>query len=253
MAVQLLNKTSEWTPGLKAGYLKMTMLDPHPASNSRPGPQYSVSNGLLGEIARGEINAFQSKAKDPPVFVPADVQDAEVFYQHTPVQVSGGSNHGIYNLWGQVPVLGNASYFNLTAPGISHAGKFGVQNWYEDNVVPTLGTGDSFVHTDTLTAAQGTLTPAGGDPALRMTVAYTGTAAPSATIRIYAAPGGKSKLTEVGHTVAGANGSWALTTSPLTLGRYRVVAESSAPIGPRGKPPTMKPTVWPGPLTVAPD
>jgi hypothetical protein len=252
MAVQLLNRTGAWTPGLKAGYLKMTMLDPHPANNGGSTPQYSVSNGLLGVIARDEINAFQSKAKDPPVFVPANVQDAEVFYQHTPVDQSGGSNHGIYNLWGRVPVLGAASYFNLTAPGISHSGKFGVQNWYEDNVVPTLGSGGAFVQTDTLTAAQGTVTAAGAAPGVQFTVDYTGDAAPGATVRLYAAPMGKSKLTEVGHTTAGADGSWALTTAPLGLGRYRVVAQSSAPVGPRGRPATMKPTAWPGTLTVAP-
>ena len=141
--IQLLNKNNAWTAGLSAGYLKVTMLDPHAANNGVHGQQYSVSNGLLGQIARMEIDAFQSKAKDPAVVVPPNVQDAEVFYQHSPVAKSGGSNDGIYNLWGQVPVHGPASYFNLTANGISHSGKFGVQNWYEDNVVPTLGTGAS--------------------------------------------------------------------------------------------------------------
>jgi hypothetical protein len=252
MAVQLLNKTNQWTPGLKAAYLKMTILDPHPANNSRPGPQYSVSNGILGAIARGEINAFQSKAKDPPAFVPSNVQDAEVFYQHTPVHESGGSNHGMYNLWGQVPVLGPASYFNVTAPGISHSGKFGVQNWYEANVVPTLATGASFVQTDTLTAAQGPVMPAGAAPGVRFTVDYSGKAAPGATVRLYAVPTGQSRLTKVGQTIAGPNGAWGLSTTPLALGRYRVVAQSDAPAGPRGRPATMKPTTWPGTLTVAP-
>ena len=176
-AIQLLNKHNAWTPGLKAGYLKVTMLDPHAANNGVRGQQYSVSNGLLGAVARGEINAFQSKAKDPAVVVPSNVQDAEVFYQHTPVAKSGGSNDGVYNLWGQVPVHGPASYFNLTAPGISHAGKFGVFNWYEDNVVPTLGTDAPFVQTDTLAAAEVSETAAGAG---REKVEYTGTAGPGA-------------------------------------------------------------------------
>jgi hypothetical protein len=250
-AIQLLNRNGEWTSGLKAGYLKVTMLDPHPANNGRPGPQYSVSNGLLGVIARGEINAFQSKAKDPGVFVPANVQDAEVFYQHTPVRLSGDSNHGIYNLWGQVPVEGPASYFDLTARGISHSDHFGVQNWYQDNVVPTLGVGAPFVQADTLTVAQGTVTPAGAAPGVQMTVAYSGTAAPGASVRLYAAPVGQSMLTEVGHTVTTSAGTWAMQTSPLALGRYRVVAQAGAPVGPRGRAATMKPTAWPGTLTVA--
>jgi hypothetical protein len=251
MAIQLLNKTGQWPANLQAGYLKVTMLDPHPANNGRPGQQYSVSNGLLGTIAREEINAFQSKAKDPPVYVPPNVQDAEVFYQHTPVRLSGGSNHGIYNLWGQVPVHGAANYFNLTARGISHSGKFGVQNWYQANVVPTLGSGESFVHADTLTAAQGAETPAGAAPGVRMTVDYSGKAAPGATVHLYAAPTGETKLKPVGQTTAGPSGAWALTTSPLALGRYRVVAEANAPVGPRGGPATMKPVAWPGTLIVA--
>src|SRR5262249_7347562 len=149
------------------------------------GQQYSVSNGLLGQIARGEINAFQSKAKDPAVVVPPNVQDAEVFYQHTPVALSGGSNHGIYNLWGQVPVHGPATYFNLTAKGISHGGKFGVQDWYRVNVVPTLGEGAPFVQADTLTASEVSATGAGR----RQRMEYAGTAGPGATVRLFAAAG----------------------------------------------------------------
>ena len=71
---------------LKAGYIKMTMLDPHAANNGVLGPQYSVGEGPLGWLAKQEINAYQSKAQDPPVIVPPNVQDAEVFYQHTPVR-----------------------------------------------------------------------------------------------------------------------------------------------------------------------
>src|SRR5262249_18387767 len=134
-----------WPANLQAGYLKVTMLDPHAANNNVPGKQYSVSNGLLGYIARSEINAYQSKPKDPLPVVPPNVQDAEVFYQHTPVRETFGSNAGIYNLWGQVPVQGQAHYYDLTAPGISHSGKFGVPDWYRLNVVPKLGDGSGFI------------------------------------------------------------------------------------------------------------
>jgi hypothetical protein len=250
--VQWLNKEDAWTPGLNAGYLKMTMLDPHAANNGVRGQQYSVSNGFLGLIARGEIDAFQSKAKDPAVVVPPNVQDAEVFYQHTPVRESGGSNDGIYNLWGQVPVHGAASYFNLTAPGISHSGKFGVQNWYMANVVPSLGTGAPFVQTDTLTAARVSETPLGALSGVRQTAEYAGTAAPRATVRLFAAAAGTSRLTRLGETQAGADGHWILNTPPLGAGKYRVVVEADAPAGPRGRAATMKPIAWPGRLTVPP-
>src|SRR5205823_13733034 len=83
-----------------------------------------------------------------------NVADAEVFYQHTPVTQTHGSNHGIYNLWGQVPVHGEAHYFDLTGPGISHSGKFGVQDWHQVNVGPTLGDDAPLIGANILTGAQ---------------------------------------------------------------------------------------------------
>ena len=106
---------------VKAGYLKMTMIDPHAANNGVKGPQYSVAEGPLGWLAKQEIINYQSRAQDPPVIVPPNVQDAEVFYQHTP-ELQVGTNNGLYNLWGQVPIHGDANYYDLTAKGVSHAG-----------------------------------------------------------------------------------------------------------------------------------
>jgi hypothetical protein len=250
-AILRLNQEG-WPANMKAGYLKVTMLDPHAANNAVKGPQYSVANGPLGAIAKLEINSYQSKADDPPVVVPPNVQDAEVFYQHTPVREAEGSNDGIYNLWGQVPVHGQASYFDLTAKGISHAGKFAVYDWYKVNVVPTLGNGGTFVQTDTLTGAEvpGSVTPsASGD---RQTVTYTGTAAPGAVVRLFAAQGGTKALARVGRTKAGADGSWEITSRPIAPGTYRVVASSNAPQGPRRRRATMRPTVWLGHVTIGP-
>ena len=104
-------------------------------------------------IAKMSIDRFQARAKDPAAFVPANVDDAEVFYQHTPVS-EAQSNGGIYNLWGQVPVHGPAHYFDITGPGISHSGTFGVHDWYRLNIVPTLGDGSTFTRTNALTVAQ---------------------------------------------------------------------------------------------------
>ena len=148
-----LRLRDEAPPSLEAGYLKVTMLDPHAANNAVAGQQYSVSNGLLGWYAKMSIDRFQARAKDPAVFVPDNVDDAEVFYQHTPVS-QAQSNGGIYNLWGQVPVHGPAHYFDITGPGISHSGTFGVHDWYRLNIVPTLGDGSTFTRTNALTVAQ---------------------------------------------------------------------------------------------------
>jgi hypothetical protein len=229
------------------------MLDPHAANNAVVGQQYSVSNGLLGQIARGVINAYQSKAKDPLPVVTPNVQDAEVFYQHTPVSETFGSNSGIYNLWGQVPVKGAAHYYDLTAPGVSHAGKFGVQDWYRLNVVPTLGDGGTAITAAAVTGAQqpgGTSTPDGR----REKITYAGTAAPGVVVRLWAAPPDVSRVAQVGRARAASDGTWRITTRGLLPGSYRVVVTTSAPrvAGPHGRPSYYRPTAWLSTLTIPP-
>ena len=84
LAILRLNGTS-WPRSCEAGYLKVTMLDPHAANNGVAGQQYSVSNGLLGWIAKMSIDATSRGPRTRAVVVPDNVDDAEVFYQHTPV------------------------------------------------------------------------------------------------------------------------------------------------------------------------
>ncbi len=85
------------------------------------------------------VTSYQARANDPPVFISAGVDAAQVFYQHSPAS----SHRGIYNLWGQVPVpnlSGNTvAYYNLTAAGVIHAGNCGISQWYRNFVAPTLG------------------------------------------------------------------------------------------------------------------
>ena len=138
---------SQMTPQLKAGYIQDTLLDPHPANDAIPGQEYSVTSGPLGMLATAEISSFQSKAKDPPVFIPSIVNDAEVFYEHTSAANVHGVNSDLYNLWGEVPVKGPAHYYNLTAAGATHAGNTGVIQWYADFVAPTLGSQEPLIQT----------------------------------------------------------------------------------------------------------
>src|SRR3954453_14613599 len=132
------------------------MLDPHAANTGIRGQQYSVVQGPLGWLAKGSIDNYQSRARDPRAVVSPGVDDAEVFYQHTPASRLHG---GIYNLWGQVPVQGPAHYFNLTPAGATHSGKTGVAAWYQRNVVPLLGQGAPEVRASILT---GQLAPSAG-------------------------------------------------------------------------------------------
>jgi hypothetical protein len=225
LAIARLEK--EATPQIKAGFLRDTLLDPHAANNAFTGQQHSVA-GVLGPLAQSLIKGYQSLAKDPLASVPVGVDQAEVFYQHTRATPSG-----IYNLWGQVPVRGSASYFNLTASGATHSGKKGVMAWYQNNIVPTLGDGAPGLRTQTLS---GTLDPAeriGGAGTAVVDVAqprYSGTAGPGSTIRLYAGPASEpSVIAPVGESVAGPDGTWSITTGPLADGNYRVVAVSTPP------------------------
>ncbi len=238
----IVSLESTMTPELKAGYIKDTLLDPHAANNGVAGQQYSLTGGPMGWLAKAEIDSFQSKAKDPAVFIPSVVNDAEVFYQHTLASQSHGANSGIYNLWGEVPVKGPAHYYNLTAAGTTHAGNTGVSEWYANFVAPTLASQAPLIQTLQLdaqidhvvatttpsarsTARQGSLSP---QPVVQdRRVEFSGTAAPGSTVRIYVGPASSpSKITPGGHTTTDAAGAWTLTTHPLPSGHYRAVVMS---------------------------
>jgi hypothetical protein len=240
----IVSLESMMTPELKAGYIKDTLLDPHAANNAVPGQQYSLTNGPLSWLAKAEIDSFQAKAKDPAVFIPSVVNDAEVFYQHTLASQSHGVNSGIYNLWGEVPVKGPAHYYNLTAAGATHAGNTGVSEWYADFVAPTLGNQAPLIQTIQLDAqidhavaatAPSARTSArqralGAQPIVQEhQVEFSGTAAPGSTVRLYVGPASTpSKIAAAGHTTTNAAGAWTLTTRPLPSGHYRAVVMSFA-------------------------
>lgn len=155
LALQALEQAGA-LPALKAGWLKMTLLDPHPADDPRlsgtPGlPPYSVSGGPLGRLFVTGYNAFVAGAQDPAVVVPGNVDEAEVYYQRTDHRLASSPNESplvnlaerIFIPWGDVPVFGApARYSDLT--GIVH-GHYEVHDWYQQHVVPTLGTAGPFV------------------------------------------------------------------------------------------------------------
>jgi hypothetical protein len=214
---------SQMTPELKAGYIQDTLLDPHPANNSIPGQEYSVTSGPLGMLATAEISSFQSQAKDPPVFIPPIVTEADVFYEHTTAANSHGVNDDLYNLWGEVPVKGPAHYYNLTAAGATHAGITGVNQWYADFVAPTLGDQAPLIQTLQL---DGQIDGVPGVNPTGLAPGFSGTAAPDSTIRLYVGPASNpSKIGPAGWTKANASGQWSLTINrALPNGDHRAVA-----------------------------
>ena len=222
---------------LSNGYIKATLLDPHAANNNAPGGrQYSVSKGFLGTIARWVVDGYQDKAKDPLPVIWGNVDEADVFYQRNPMSRTFGSNGGLYNLWGQVPVPVRGDipvhYHNLTGVGISHSGQVNVVDWYRATVLPTLGDDLPYVDPTALRGgpATGTDAPVSSEPE------FQGDAAPGTSVRIRALPKSGADAVVLGGTTADQNGQWSLTSRPLPAGTYRVWAKGLArahPLTPR--------------------
>ena len=241
-------------PRVASGYIQETMLDPHAANNGFPRRQYSVKNSFMGDMAKRLINQFQSKAKDPFVSVPAIVDSADVYYQHTYFAQAEGTSRDSqwFNLWGQVPVKGpgTATYTDLTGPGISHSGDFSPVDWYQIHIVPTLGDGQTFPGGSLI---KGQLDPADGTTALEppnlrrrqptpdqvLPLAmvshsarprFVGTAFPGADVWLTAV--GAGRRINLGQTVVGADGTWEITAPHLADGQYKVTLRGNVPASP---------------------
>lgn len=134
-------------PQLRAGWQKLTFLDPHPANlASTLTPTSSASTGPIGQIFRLGYAAFAAAAQDPMVIAPSNTDQSEVYYQHTAISDAQSPDEGpLVNLvdkfflpWGEVPVLGAPTvYHDLTGTVFGH---YEVHDWYQANVVPTLAT-----------------------------------------------------------------------------------------------------------------
>lgn len=122
---------------LQAGFMKMTMLDPHPARNATTGMYSRATSGLkkyLADVAVSKYLKFQSQAQDPSVVVPANVQLAEDYYQHTKATQNLPYSESILNLWGESSISSPIAidFHNLTGSGIGH---HEVIDYYQHNVV----------------------------------------------------------------------------------------------------------------------
>jgi hypothetical protein len=219
---------------LAKGYWKLTLLDPHAANTAAPGTQYSTVGGLLGTLGRAVIDSYKADADDPLIAIPPRVDEAEVFYQHTPVSLDPDHDE-LYNLFGQVPVFGTARYYELNGPMIMHSGGSGVPSWYFSHVIPTLRDGTPPPNPGLLDARR--LNPSGqpGDPSpLDAQPRITGRAAPSARVTLYAQrldqPG---PLSQIAETRADAQGRFNLAARTLPPGHYRLILRAAAPVGER--------------------
>ncbi|WZO95873.1 hypothetical protein EP7_002843 [Isosphaeraceae bacterium EP7] len=225
---------AEGTPQIDAGYVELTLLDPHAASNAVPGRDFSSSGGLLGGIANLSIKNYQGRANDPQVAIPPTADDVQVFYQHT----TASAADTVYNLWGQVPVAkagAETHYYNLGAMNVTHSGKKGVANWYLNVIAPPLGQPTSLLDplkldgTLATPTATTTTAPKPDRTILGNQATFIGTATPDALVRLYLGPtADPSTIALEAQTTADPTGHWSLTTKPLPPGRYRAVAMSYA-------------------------
>jgi hypothetical protein len=250
-AVALRKLAEDAPPELRGGWIKSTLLDPHPANNHVPG-QMDSSLTVIGGIARAVVEDYQAKAKDPNLSIPPSVDEAEVFYQRTHVRDIHLMSPGGYNLWGQVPIANPGDvpihYYNLTQANATHSGASGVALWYRNFVATTLAEGSPLIHALRL---DGALTNAAPDPwesdiplfrqaaenwGPDMVVdgdrpSFSGTAAPGATVRVYVGPTSDLSTIHVLDVVtADDSGHWTVTADrDLAEGRHRAVAMAYSP------------------------
>ena len=81
------------TPGLNAGYITDTLLDPHAANNNLPGQQFSISRGCSRWPSRSS-RIIRGRPKTHRAYVPAMVDQAQVFFEHTPAKRSDLTTSG---------------------------------------------------------------------------------------------------------------------------------------------------------------
>ncbi len=142
--LQFLEQVSPELAPLKAGPLKMTFLDPHPANNTYTGTLYSAAPNLLGQIGTSLYHSTQSAMEDPNVVVPASADWAEVYFQRTSYTRAVTPTEQFFLIWGQnagdidirAPLTTVVTSYDLTNTVPGH---YLVHDWYQENVVPTLG------------------------------------------------------------------------------------------------------------------
>jgi hypothetical protein len=94
-------------PVFTGGYIKATLLDPHPGNNyDRSMNFYDALVDEVGQAAVTEYQRQQDIFQDPQVVVPNNVMEVEVYYQHTlvndfPLNTISHVSEAVLNLWGE--------------------------------------------------------------------------------------------------------------------------------------------------------
>ena len=244
--VKLKNKM---TPGMKAGYITDTLLDPHAANNNVPGQQMSIAGGILAPWP----------GRSSPIIKPSRRSAGVYSIDRRPgsglLRAYSSHSSEMYNLWGQVPVKSNGPvvhYYNLTPSKVTHSGNTGIEFWYRNFIVPSLGDQAPLVQALQLNGqidqAQVVSTAStGSGSSVSQAIAaheervygpeqvvetsqpeFSGTAAPGSVVKLSLSPVAKPwEHSVAGTSQADSTGNWSLTTShPLHNGQYRVIVSA---------------------------
>ena len=132
-------------PALAGGFKKMTLLDPHPANNGYSKPDYSAGSDRLSRALVRIYRWLQAHMQDPQVIIPPNVNEADLYYQHSPASAfPRGSEEAHLNLWGEDPsLIVNQSSAPLTVlkltgdvdPDFGTIGHSEVPLWYDEYIV----------------------------------------------------------------------------------------------------------------------
>jgi hypothetical protein len=150
-------------PQLSAGYKEMTMLDPHPANSLGSSLVSFNPRSRVSQLAQAIDLLFCQAASDPNVVVPADVDLAEDYYEHTPWnQTTDLIGHYIINLWGVGHIPGAVDHdLSHAAPWMAHTR---VTDWYQQYVIPELASPPYWQQSVTAaTSLMARTTPGSGD------------------------------------------------------------------------------------------
>jgi hypothetical protein len=118
-ALALASQNGTLPAPMTRGWVKMTMLDPHPAKNGPTGPLCSFDwQSPIGWLLFAGCAAFQAIAQDPDAVFPVRVNQPEVYFQHTSYR-DAPSWERFFNLWGVGDIIPGSH--NWTHAGIGHA------------------------------------------------------------------------------------------------------------------------------------
>lgn len=149
VVTQALQHLSTASPSFEGGYIELTLLDPHPASNKFGQWADFGTNGKgketdLAIAADLYTDHFQEIANDPPLMLPKGIKKIDIWYQQTRANDLVGDSDGAdtMNLWGFYKVgegqaIRNNSGLTIKPILIPHTAHNQVPNVYERQVVET--------------------------------------------------------------------------------------------------------------------